>query len=129
MLLPAPPLFPKKRKPKAKASRQAPVAAGPVLVSAAFGGSVLTMTFDRAIDVAGLTPGQVVIDDGPNGVEWAGTAEFEQLTPQSVSVTMIENTEFAGAGVTLTATGGAGIMAQDGESAWAGVTGVELPFP
>jgi hypothetical protein len=99
------------------------------LVSATFDGGTLVLTFDRAIDVAGLVPGQLVVFDGPGAVEWGGTALFEQPTPESLEVTMSEEGEFAGAGVTLTATAGAGIVAADDDSPWAGVTGVELPFP
>ena len=133
MLMPAPPLFPRKRKSrKLRPSNATPVPAGPVLVSATWGGEagvVLTMTFDRAIDVDAFAPGDVFVYDGPGGVEWGGTGVFEQPTPQSIAVTTIENGEFSGAGVSLTVTGGAGIVAEDDDAPWAGVADVGLPFP
>jgi hypothetical protein len=129
MLLPAPPLYPRNRKPRVKAAKPAPVVTGPVLVSATFEGNALTLAFDRAIDAAGLVPEQLVILDGPSLVEWVGTIAFEQPTPDSLTVTMIENAEFAGEGVTLNAGGGAGIVAAVGSAAWDGVVGLELPFP
>jgi hypothetical protein len=129
MLLPAPPLYPRKRKPRTPPpAKVAPVVTGPVLVSATFEGNVLTLAFDRAIDAAGLVPEQLVILDGPSLVEWVGTIAFEQPTPQSIAVTMIENAEFTGEGVTLNASGGAGIVSTDDATPWAGVTGLELPF-
>jgi hypothetical protein len=104
------------------------VVTGPVLVAATFDGNTLVLTFDRAV-VAGLVPGQLVVFDGPGAVEWGGTAVFEQPTPETLSVTMSEEGEFVGAGVTLTATGGAGIVADGDDAPWAGVTGVGLPWP
>src|SRR5688572_6915072 len=132
MLLPAPPLYPRKRKPRPTRRPPTPVAAGPVLVSATFGGiaePTLTLVFDRAIDVSGLALGELFVYDGPGGVEWGGSGVFEQPGPESLSMTMSEQAEFTGAGVTFTAAGGAGIVASDGGAAWAGVSDLELPFP
>jgi hypothetical protein len=42
------------------------------------------------------------VDDGNVPIELAGTVDFSQPGPESVSVVMIENGEFAGSGVTLT---------------------------
>jgi hypothetical protein len=129
MLLPAPPLYPRKRKPRPTRRPPAPVVTGPVLVSAAFDGGTLTLGFDRAIDLAGFDPTQVIVDDGNVPVEWAGTIDFSQPGANSVAIVMIENGEFAGTGVSLSVTGGAGIVAADGGVAWAGVAGLELPWP
>ena len=133
MLLKVVPLiYRKRRRPGPTRRSSAPVATGPVLLSATFGDGgepVLALTFDRAVDVSGLAPGDLFVYQGPGGIEWGGTAVFEQPTQASVSVTMIENAEFVGSGVTLTASGGAGIVAADDDVAWAGVSGLELPFP
>jgi hypothetical protein len=62
-------------------------------------------------------------------VEWGGTAVFEQPTAETLVVTMSEEGEFVGAGVTLTAAGGAGIVADDDDAPWGGVSELALPFP
>ena len=90
---------------------------------------MLTLTFDRAVDVSGIAPGLLVIDDGPNGIAWGGTGVVEQPTALSVAVEMIEDAEFTGSGVSLTATGGAGIVSDGDDAPWAGVSGLALPWP
>ena len=66
MLIPAPPLYPRKRKPRPKAQPTPPAPpVALVLVSAVYeGGAAVTLTFDRPIDIAGLDGSSVIVDDG-----------------------------------------------------------------
>ena len=89
----------------------------------------VTLTFDRAVDLAGFDPSSLNVFDGPEAFELGGTGAITILAPDSAKIILIHNFDFTGPGVTMTATGGAGIVAQDGGAAWAGVTGLELPFP
>jgi hypothetical protein len=108
-----------------------PTPAAPVLVAAAFdvGTMLVSLTFDRAIDVTGLVMNEVVVFDGNLGIEWGGTAEFSQPTPQSLEMTMIEQGEYTGEGYKLSAIDGAGIKSSEGGVSWAGVSDVVLPLP
>ena len=46
------------------------------LVEACLNGNELYLTFDRAVDAAGVVPSDVVVRDGNEGVEWGGTPEI-----------------------------------------------------
>src|SRR5512138_2902947 len=67
MLLPAPPLYPRRRKPRGKdKSESTPTPpAALTLVGASYdgGGQMLTLAFDRAVDVAGVVVGAFVVND------------------------------------------------------------------
>jgi hypothetical protein len=109
-----------------------PVAAtGPVLVAASYapGDLTLSLSFDRAVDVSAIVPGQFIVFDGDQDVEWGGTAETWQDSPENLTMVMIENGEYTGEGTTLTVTSTSGIVAAEGGAAFAGVTELELPFP
>ena len=110
----------------------AAVAAGPVLVAASYdaGDQVLTLAFDRAVDVGNIVVEEFIVLDGNLGVEWAGTGdELTQPTPASVAMFMTDGGAYPGTGVTLNVGAGNGIVAADGGAAWAGAAGVVLPFP
>jgi hypothetical protein len=110
---------------------QAPVATGPVLLAASYapGDLILSLTFDRAVDVSAIVPGQLIVVDGEQDIEWGGTAEAWQDSPESLSMIMIENGEYTGEGTKLTVTSSSGIVAAEGGAAFAGVSDVELPYP
>jgi hypothetical protein len=130
MLLPAPPLYPRKRKPRPKARRAlAPVSAAPVLVSADFVDNTLTLMFDRAVDYSGIMPGDVVVMDGTTGTEWGGTGEITPVGTHAFNMVMLEQGGYGGAGVILDAPTGAGVVSVDGAVAWEGVADLALPFP
>jgi hypothetical protein len=126
MLTIVPPSF---RKRRSSTKRKPPaVPSAPVLVAATFSGT-LGLTFDRAVSISGFVPFLVVVFDGNDGLEYGGTAEATQPGgPNTVEIGMIENGEYPGTGVLLTVTSGAGIVAAEGGAAWAGVTGLGLPF-
>ena len=102
-----------------------------MLVAAAFdaGAGRLTLTFDRAVDAAGLAGGAVVVFDGPGGTDYVATSVASQPTPATVVLAVEEDGEFTGAGVTMDATPPTGIVAVAGGLPWAGGSGVGLPFP
>src|SRR5688500_8380559 len=133
MLLPAPPLYPRKRKPRPRAKRTPPPppVTGPVLVSASWdvGATLLTLTFDRAVNATGLQPDSIVVVDGGAVTEYRCNGDVGQPTPESAEILMAEFGEFTGSGIAMNATGGTDIVAVDGGAEWAGVTNLELPFP
>ena len=107
----------------------------PVLVAAELefsGGPALRLTFERAIDVAGLEPSQVTVNDGGaggTGLAYEAGAVDDTPTPESVVLLLAEDGLAAPGATTMTAAGGAGIVAAAGGAAWAGVTGLALPWP
>ena len=131
---PASPVFilAKRRVRRKRRAVPTPPDAGPVLVAAAYdaGDQVLTIAFDRAVDVGNIVVEEFIVLDGNLGVEWAGTGdELTQPTPASVAMFMTDGGAYAGTGVTLNVSAANGIVAVDGGAAWAGAAGVELPFP
>jgi hypothetical protein len=135
MLTRAYPLIHRKRKrPAARPRPRTPAAL--VLVAADFdAGAVpaptLTLSFDRAIDIAEVEPSQVSVDDGPSsGSIWVGGAGTPTLVdPQTVRVPMSEFSASASPATMLTATAASGIRAADDGGTWPGVTDLELPLP
>ena len=103
-----------------------------VLVSAAYEWEEarVTLTFDRAINVDGFDPLLLLVSDADvQGVRYEGSGVITLIGPAVVRIGLAEIGPSIGPGVTLTATAGAGIIAADDAAAWAGVTGLELPFP
>lgn len=131
LVKPVPLIYRKRQRAPRRRPPQPTPPTGPVLALASFdvGSMLVSLTFDQAIDVTGLVMNQVVVFDGNLSVEWGGTAEFSQPTPQSLEMVMIEQGEYTGAGYKLSAIDGAGIKALDDGVAWAGVSDVVLPFP
>ena len=110
--------------------RPAPPPAPLTLVSAEYEEAVwVRLTFDRAIDLAGLVGSQIVIDDVAAGFMYAATGAVTPVGATGVQVAVVEVGPSASTPTTLTAGPGNGIVAADDGGAWAGVTGLELPFP
>ena len=132
MLLPAPPLYPRKRRRQPKAARYV-VPVAPTLVSASLEGEgdvLVRLTFDRAVDVAGIVPAQVTVNDGGGtGLAYAGAGLDDTPSPEQLVLSLAETGPAAPGATTLSASGATGIVAVDGGAAWAGVTELELPFP
>jgi hypothetical protein len=102
-----------------------------VLVSASYDENVpvLFLTFDRAIDIAGFVPAQVVVADGViNEGMYGGVGPAELLSPTQVSVPLTYLGSAPVAPITLTASALTGLVAVDDGGTWAGVSGVGLPF-
>src|SRR5436190_20443561 len=133
MLLPAPPLFPRKRKGRAKAPSTPPPAAL-TLVAATYqlddSPFTVSLEFDRAIDIAAFNGSQVTLNDGGiNSVEYRATGPASLLDPTTLVVVLEEIDSYVGPDELLTASSATGIVAVDDGGAWAGVTDLVLPFP
>jgi hypothetical protein len=101
------------------------------LVAAAFdeGGLLLTLTFERAIDISGIDPAALIVDDGDVGFRYEGVGPASLDGPATVTVGMTGTIEVTEPGVTLDATAASGIVAVDDGGTWAGATDLSLPFP
>ncbi|HEV2296749.1 MAG TPA: hypothetical protein VGR35_23105 [Tepidisphaeraceae bacterium] len=89
----------------------------------------VTLTFDRAIDVAGLVGSAIVVEDAGAGLRFEATGLVTIIDPQTVRIGLGETGPSGTAENTLTASGGTGIVAVDDGGMWAGVTELVLPFP
>ena len=89
----------------------------------------VSLTFDRAIDIAGLAGAQITVDDGAvSGILYAATGVATLTDPQTVRIELSE-VGVSGDPVTqLTASAGTGIVTVDDGGTWDGVSDVELPF-
>jgi hypothetical protein len=100
------------------------------LVAATFdsGAPSVTLTFSRAVDVAGFVPSQVNVIDGPNAQLFQATdITLDDPVTATVSLTQVDSA--SGDDVLLDATAANGIVAVVGGEPWAGVAGLVLPFP
>jgi hypothetical protein len=92
--------------------------------------NAVVLTFDRAIDIAGLDGAQITVNDGVYvGSVFAATGAATMLTPASVRIVLEPIGEAEIGAVTLTASAASGIVAVDDGGTWAGVTALGLPFP
>ncbi len=114
--------------------RRKPIASpGPAaltLVAAYYDAATLVrLTFDRPIDIAGIVASAIVVSDGPyEAARFAGTAAAELSAPATIELPLELTGPASGPIVTLTASALNGIVAVDDGGTWAGVTDVELPF-
>src|SRR5688500_601671 len=107
MLTPSTPPYRKRHGRPAKKAKSAPPAL--VLDSAEFQfvgpGGALTLAFDRAIDLAGFDPSQVIVQDPTGtGFAYAGTGVVDTPGPQTVVVEMGQTTEALGSQEVMSAT-------------------------
>jgi hypothetical protein len=92
--------------------------------------NVILLTFDRAIDIAGLDGTQITVNDGVYvGSVFAATGAVTMPTPASVRIVMNPIGEAEVGSVTLSASATSGIAAVDDGGTWGGATNLELPFP
>ena len=101
----------------------------PVLVSAVYVvGTSLTLTFARAIDVAGVNPPAFEVDDGVHtALQYYGLSA-EAASATSVRIGLDGDGSIYADDVELNVTADNGIRAVDGRVPWAGVSGLVLPF-
>src|SRR4051812_10624887 len=131
MLLPAPPLYPRKRKPRPRTRQFGPPPVGMLtLVSASYvPGENVELTFSRAIDVAGIDPSAFAVTDGLIvGFNYVGIGAT-QAGPSSVRVDLSGTVETTDPVTTLSASGANGIVADGDGASWAGANELGLPFP
>ena len=134
MVFNAPPLQPPRRRSGSKRRRTQPTPPTPValvLVSAIYdAGAAVTLTFDRAIDIAGLDGSVIIVEDGVSSqFRYAGTAGATLLAPATVQIELAGVEEFVGPDVRLNVGITNGIVAIDDGGTWLGASDVELPFP
>ena len=131
MLKDVPPKLRKNDRPARRKATIAPPATPPTLVSAAYDeGNSVTLTFDRAVDVAGVVGSAIRVNDGGGEVDATlnATGAVAVLSPTSVRLGLVHAGPPTGPGMTMTATAGNGIVAVNGGAPWAGVTELTLPF-
>ena len=128
MLTIPPPKFRKHGRPRSKRVK-APAAL--TLVAAAFNADefYLTLTFDRAIDIAAIDVGQFHVFDGVfNNRSYVGDGTATLQGPAIVRVNVTELGATGAGSVTMSAGAENGIVAEDDGGTWAGVENLTLPF-
>jgi hypothetical protein len=97
-------------------------------MTADFVDGVLTLGFDRAIELGGIVPLGLAVLDATTATEWSGTAGITPIGTHAFAMVMLEQGEYLDPGVLLDAPTGAGVVAAEGALPWAGVEGLALPF-
>jgi len=104
----------------------------PILVEASFdaGTLVLTLGFDRAVELGALDPTEITVDDGPGtGLSYQGSGPVILLSPERFTLGMSAAGASGGMAVLLIASLSNGIVSDDG-GVWAGTgSGAVLPIP
>src|SRR4051794_9576931 len=101
--MPNPIFIPAKRRVsrKIRTARTPTAAAALTLVSAAYvTGTSIELTFDRAIDIAGLVGSQITVEDGePLEIRFVATGAASLTGPASVLIELEEGETWVGAGI------------------------------
>ena len=119
----------RRRRGQSRTEPSVPLPAGPVLVGVEYlVSSYVRLTFDRDIDVSGIVPAKVRVNDAELGDLMEGSSPVMLLTPQRVEINLLYLSAATGPGLTLTVGPGNGIVALEDGAAWAGVTNVAIPF-
>ena len=103
-----------------------------VLVSATYDTDDLSvvLTFDRAVDAAGLDAAAITVDDGVYAAGFfVGSGPATVVNPTTIKVFLEEVGPPTVPDVELSATAATGIVAVDDGGTWGGVTALVLPFP
>ncbi|HEV2292656.1 MAG TPA: hypothetical protein VGR35_02300 [Tepidisphaeraceae bacterium] len=129
IFLPAKPRVPRKRRELVSSLPPTPAALNLVAAELDLGGPWVTLTFDRAIDVAGFVGSAIVVEDETAGTTFQGIVPATLIGPTAVRIDLTDFDPYSGAGSFLTASAGTGIVAVDDGGMWAGVTELVLPFP
>jgi hypothetical protein len=119
------------RRRKAATAAGAP-AAMLSLVAASFDNDTVTVTlaFDRAIDIAELVGGDIIVNDADiTGNLYEATGPATLTSPNTVRIELSGVGEATGTGVRLSAGSANGIVAVDDGATWGGATNQALPFP
>ena len=130
MLLPAPPLYPRKRRPRPKARRIA-VVSELALVSASFDPSPprIILGFNQPVDLNGLDAPTITVNDpADTGLKYYAFNGPNMIDPATFWLELVEDGAAVGEGTTMTANSFNGIAPEGGGAAWAGVADLELPF-
>jgi hypothetical protein len=102
------------------------------LVSASYDtddGSVV-LSFDRAVDAAGLDAAAITLDDGEFAAGlFVGSGPATVINPTTIKIFLEEVGGPTVPDVELSATAASRIVASDDGGTWAGVSGLVLPYP
>ena len=131
-----PSIIPAKRRIRRKrrtAASSSPAPAALTLVSASFdagpGGAILRLTFNKPVDVEGIFPGNLQVDDAVSATQWEGQGPVTFVNPSTIDVGMFEIQAQAYPDTRLNALEPTGIVAVEDGEPWAGVSDLLLPFP
>jgi hypothetical protein len=127
LFIPKPP----RRRRKGRDATRPMAPAALTLTAASFDNDTvtITLTFDRAIDIAELVGGDIIVNDADiTGNLYEATGAATMLSPTTVQIELNGVGESTGTGVRLSAGAANGIVAVDDGAAWGGVTDLELPF-
>jgi hypothetical protein len=133
MLINTPPPFRSNRRPlKAKATTT-PLPVHLTLSAATYDldSAALTLVFDRAINIAGIDAEAFYVNDDvfTHTLLQGDPAQVTQTGPTAVQVVMQSIDDATPGPITMTVEAGNGIVAVAAGGAWAGVTGLGLPWP
>jgi hypothetical protein len=123
------------RKPFHRRARAAasvpPPAAALMLVGASFSPvtTILRLSFNKPVDVEGIFPGNLQVNDGASDIQWEGQGPVTLVDPSTVEVGMFEIQAQAYPDTRLSAAEPTGIVAVEDGEPWAGVADLLLPFP
>ena len=128
ILIPTPVRY---RKRRGRSRRKPPLPGLPLeLVAAVYdSGTLVDLTFDRAIDVSGFIPGAFFVFDGPGGTLYIGDGPPTVMSPTRILVPLMEVEPTSGAQVLLTIYTENGIVAVDDGGTYPGVAALTLPYP
>ena len=92
--------------------------------------AIVRLTFDRAIDIAGLNGAAIIVDDGATtATRYDATGSATLETPERVAIELQAIEPSESPGTLLTAGASSGIAAVDDGGTWAGVSDLALPYP
>lgn len=130
MLEPVIPKFRRHRGRVRRVARQSPPAAALTLVAASYStGAWVRLTFDRAVDIAGIDVAAITVNDDPSDEAYVGSGVATLFAPETVQVPLVISHGAMGPGTELTATAATGIVATDDGGTWVGVSDLSMPFP
>ena len=101
-------------------------------MSAVYDSSVprLILGFNQPVDLNGLDAPTITVDDAAElGVKYYAFNAPNMIDPATFWLELVADGAAVGAGTTLTASALNGIVSAGAGGAWAGVTGLALPFP
>jgi hypothetical protein len=89
----------------------------------------LTLAIDRPVDVSAMDVSLIRVDNGVLGFSYVGYETPVRVGPTIVQILLTGVDDYTGPGMILTAGAGNGIVPADGHgAAWAGVSGLLLPY-
>lgn len=122
--------FPARQRVRRKRKAPGTTSAGLTLVAATYEpSSFVSLTFDRAVDIADINVAAITVDDGMSGFRFIGTGTAELTSPTTVYVILDGLEELPFEGIHLNVTNANGIVASESTEVWGGCEDLELPFP